>query len=350
MIREKLINQIINNKKAITLDKFIKVCLYDRDGYYSNNDNIFGKSGDFITAPEISQLFGDIIGLFIYSIWKNKINSSFNLVELGPGNCTLLIDILKINKKFFEFQNTLNIKLIEKNKKLIEIQKLKLSENNLINYNINWEKNLENIPNKPTIIYANEFFDCLPIKQFKKKNKDWFEKKVNFNIENKNFFIQDEKISNYKINKYLKNQNDQTILEISKERENYFDKICKFIKKVTGTAIIIDYGYLDIPKNFTLQSIYNHHKSNVLHNPGKQDITSLVNFDQFIKKSKEHKLNVDIFCSQRDFLLSLGINKRKEKVLKKCNKIEQEIIEEGYKRLINKKSMGTLFKVLVVSG
>ena len=169
MIREKLINQIINNKKAITLDKFIKVCLYDRDGYYSNNDNIFGKSGDFITAPEISQLFGDIIGLFIYSIWKNKINSPFNLVELGPGNCTLLIDILKINKKFFEFQNTLNIKLIEKNKKLIEIQKLKLSENNLINYSINWEKNLDNIPNKPTIIYANEFFDCLPIKQFKKK-------------------------------------------------------------------------------------------------------------------------------------------------------------------------------------
>lgn len=350
MIREKLINQIINNKKAITLDKFIKVCLYDRDGYYSNNENIFGKSGDFITAPEISQLFGDIIGLFIYSIWKNKINSPFNLVELGPGNCTLLIDILKINKKFFEFQNTLNIQLIEKNKKLIKMQKFKLSENNLINYNINWEKNLDNIPNKPTIIYANEFFDCLPIKQFKKKNKDWYEKKVNFNIENKNFFIQDEKISNYKIKKYLKNHNNQTILEISKEREDYFDKICKFIKKVSGTAIIIDYGYLEIPKNFTLQSIYNHHKSNVLHNPGKQDITSLVNFDQFIKKTKKHKLNVDIFCSQRDFLLSLGINKRKEKVLKKCNKIEQNIIEEGYKRLINKKNMGSLFKVLVVSG
>ena len=165
MIKEKIIKKIIDNNQPITMEKYIEFCLYDNHGYYTNN-NILGKSGDFITAPEISQLFGEIIGLCLYSLWKNIINQSFNLIELGPGKGTLLIDILNITKTFSKFQKSLNIKLIETNDDLIKQQKYNLKTNVLHTKNIKWVKDLTNLSHNPAIIYANEFLDCLPIRQF----------------------------------------------------------------------------------------------------------------------------------------------------------------------------------------
>ena len=97
MIKEKIISEIKNNQSGISIDTFIDICLFDKEGYY-NNLNSIGRSGDFITSPKISQLFGEILGLYIYNIWKKKFQSKFNLVELGPGDGTLLIDILRITK------------------------------------------------------------------------------------------------------------------------------------------------------------------------------------------------------------------------------------------------------------
>ena len=119
MIKKKIIEKVIKNKKPITIEKYINLCLYSKSGYY-NKSKVIGKEGDFITAPEISQLFGEIIGLFILSIWENKINKPINLVELGPGRGTLLIDIINITKYFTKFTKSININLIEKNPKLIK--------------------------------------------------------------------------------------------------------------------------------------------------------------------------------------------------------------------------------------
>ena len=103
-INKKLINHIKKDPNGIPLDKFIEICLFEKHGYYRDNQPI-GNAADFITAPEISQLFGEILGLYIYSLWHNKYKEKFNLIELGPGNGTLLIDILRITKSLGNFHN-----------------------------------------------------------------------------------------------------------------------------------------------------------------------------------------------------------------------------------------------------
>ena len=122
-LQNSIIEKINLNNGFITLDKFIKICMYDRNyGYYLKNSPI-GKKGDFITSPEISQLFGEMIGLYIFDYWKNNINNNVNLIELGPGKGTLLSDILNITKTFSKFQKSLNIIRIETSNALIKQQK-----------------------------------------------------------------------------------------------------------------------------------------------------------------------------------------------------------------------------------
>ena len=135
-----LINHINQNPEGISLDKFIEICLFEKNGYYRKNQPI-SKNADFITAPEISQLFGEIIGLYIFNIWQTKLKCKFNLVELGPGKGTLLSDILRINKNFKSFLNSINLNLIEINKELIKLQKKILSKMQVNVDNIQWSDN-----------------------------------------------------------------------------------------------------------------------------------------------------------------------------------------------------------------
>lgn len=345
---KKKIDQIIKIKQPITIEKFIELCLYSDDGYYSKK-KILGKKGDFITSPEISQLFGELIGFFILSVWKKKINKPFNLVELGPGRGTLLIDILNITQSYLKFNKAMNIYLIEKNTELIKEQKNNLKKFHIKLKNINWHNEFKIPKNKPTIIYANEFFDCLPIRQFYKKSNQWYEKMIIFNKKENFLQFKDIKIKDINIlNKIHKYEPIET-LEISEAREKYFKKICEHISNVGGVAIIIDYGYFDKPKHFTLQSLFNNKKSNVLDNLGQQDITSLVDFKKLIDLTKYKNLNIDIFCTQREFFLKYGIYQRAQKIIKKLSYEEKNIIKEGLNRLIDANNMGSLFKVLVIS-
>ena len=257
MIKNKIIKKIKENNKSINIENYTKICLYDQKGYYHKN-NILGQSGDFITAPEISQLFGEIIGLFIFSYWKKNINQKFNLIELGPGKGTLLIDILNITKNFSDFKKNLNIKLIEKNINFIKIQKKNLEKKKYNLEKIDWIKNFFKLPKLPSIIYGNEFLDCLPIRQFYKKKQNWYEKLINFN-DNLDLFIEDGLIKDTKTLSILNSKYHNDILEISEEREKYFGKICSHLYKYKGICIIIDYGYYDPIKNFSIQSLYTVH-------------------------------------------------------------------------------------------
>ena len=343
-----IFEKIIKIKKPITIEKFIDLCLYSKNGYYTNS-NIIGRSGDFITAPEISQLFGEIIGLYIYDFWQNKINKPFNLIELGPGNGTLLIDILRINSGFNKFKESISIELIEKNIKLISKQKNQLIKNKIEIKKINWSDNFDPPNLMPTIVIANEFFDCFPIRQFIRKEKKWFEKMVYFNEKEYQLKFKNDEVMDKKIIKKFNLNNSSDILEVSISREKYFLKICKHIKKVGGMMIIVDYGYLEKTKNFTLQSLFNNKPSHVLDNLGSQDITALVDYSPLIKLAKIYKLKIDIYTSQRDFLLRYGLKERAKKILINCNDVSKKTIKDGLKRLIDKNSMGSIFKVLIIS-
>ena len=344
----KLINSISKLKDPISIEEFINLCLYSNHGYYSNKI-VIGKKGDFTTSPEISQLFGEILGLFIFSEWKKNINKDFNLIELGPGNATLLIDILNVTKNNKDFNKAINLKLIEKNKELINQQKINLVKFNHDVRKIKWQNDFKINKDKPVIVFSNEFFDCLPIRQFYKKNEIFYEKMLLYNNINQYLSYVDLEVDNKKIISKIKNYDFKDVLEVSTSREEYFNKICEHIKIVGGLCIIVDYGYYNRPNYFTLQSVHNNKVANVLDNPGKQDITSLVDFKSFLDIAKKNQLETKIFCSQRDFFLNLGIKERAKKIINIATKNQKTVIKKGLEILINNKKMGSLFKVLVIS-
>jgi len=346
MTIEELIISEINKKGKIDISQFIEFCQYGKDGYYIKKNPI-GINNDFITAPEVSQMFGEILGLFIINCWEKKIKTKFNLIELGPGKGTLIYDILRtanINKNFVK---ATYLTLIEKNDQLINLQKDSLHNFNFNKVNWSQEFNIEK-NDFPSIIYSNEFFDCFPIRQFHKKHK-WYEKFIQYNLSESVFNFVSEKVVNNNLIKVLEKYDDVKIAEISFSRIKYFDKICKFIKKNKGIFITIDYGYKDPPNHFSLQTIYNHKKTHLFENIGDQDITTHVNFDELINIARKNNLKIELFCSQKDFLISCGIKKRRDKL--QINKNEKTIknLDLEYDRLTNKSEMGETFKVLVVS-
>ncbi|MDB4860826.1 SAM-dependent methyltransferase [Alphaproteobacteria bacterium] len=341
-IKKNLIDKIKKNG-SLNLAEFIQICQFENDGYYLKNNPI-GRANDFITSPEISQMFGEILAVFLINYWKKNIKTNFNLVELGPGKGTLLKDILRtssINKKFL---NSMNLTLIEKNKSLINIQKKILDSEN-----ITWCEEFD-ISNKniPSIIYSNEFFDCFPVQQFHKKEK-WYEKYVNYNEVEQNFTLVSQQVEDKKILKYLEKFDSVKVAEIARSRDEYFKLVCKFIKKHKGVFITIDYGYKNLPDHLSLQTIYQHKKTHLFENIGNQDITAHVNFDEFIFIANECNLKIETFCSQKDFLISCGIQERKKNLLKNKNDETVKKINTEYDRLVENSQMGEIFKVLVIS-
>ena len=341
LLKDRIKSEILN-KRDIRLDIFLNDVLYNKNGYYFDKKPI-GKKNDFITGPEISQMFGEIIGLYLYYIWKTKINSKFNLIELGPGKGTLFKDIANSVSNFPDFLNSAKITFIEVNKELIKFQKKEIKKKYF--HNTDWRKSINFQSKYPSIIYSNEFFDCFPIRQFVFKDC-WFEKYVSFNKGEDKFYLKDKMVSNKPLISQLNIHKKEKLIEISFDRNKYFEKIYKFIKKRGGVFFTIDYGYLESTKNFTLQSIQSHKFSHVLENIGNKDISSHVNFKDFLNIAYENKLKIEECCTQREFLIKYGILERK-KNLSKSKKIKN--INIDLERLIGKKEMGDLFKCLIIS-
>jgi cyclopropane-fatty-acyl-phospholipid synthase len=336
----------LNNKKNFRLDKFIELALYERNGYYLSKKPI-GKKFDFVTSPEISQMFGEIIGVYLLYHWREKINSKFNLIELGPGNGTLFKDIERAAKILPNFFENADINLIEINKELRKIQEKNLDYFTLSK--IKWSKTLNFRSKLPSIIYSNEFFDCFPVRQFLNNNNHWFERYVKFDEKESKYYSINKRVNSKKILDYLSKYKKQKIYEVSYSRNKYFEQICKYLKKNRGICILIDYGYNEKIINFTLQSIYNHKKTSIFENIGQQDISSHVNFNELIEIAKQNKLQINEFVSQRDFLIKYGILERKKKLLTKNSNLKKNILDEEVDRLINIDRMGNLFKCLIVS-
>ena len=176
----KIIN-ILKEKKSIPLDQFINISLYDKKFGYYMKKNPFGQGGDFITAPLISNLFGEMIAIWCVAFWEHIGKpKKFLLVELGPGDGTLCKDLLRTFKQFKNFYDSLEINLLEISDKMKIIQKGKIN-----NKKVKWIKKIEEINCGPIIFLGNEFFDALPIKQIYKKKKLFFEKYVALSNDNK---------------------------------------------------------------------------------------------------------------------------------------------------------------------
>ena len=332
----------LKNNSKIPLDKFINKVLYDKNnGYYMNNNPI-GHEGDFITSPNISIMFSEMIAIWLISFWeKMGCPKNINIIELGAGNGEMMLQILKTVEKFNQFKSSSNFIIYEKSPYLKKLQKNKIKFKN-----IKWINSLKKNSKFPSIFIANEFFDALPIKQFIKRDNNWHEKYI-IN-KNKSFEFFEKKIKKELIEKLIKQkiQKNQKFIEYSPLANKKLSIISKIIKKQNGGLLIIDYGYNDKKMFDTLQSVKKHKKNIFLDNIYKADITHLINFN-FIKQ-KIINLEIDSvnLTSQREFLLKLGILERAEIISKNMPFSKKSDIYFRLKRLIDKKQMGTLFKVL----
>jgi len=336
--------KILKEKKSIPLDKFINIALYDKKFGYYMKKNPFGKEGDFITSPLISILFAEMIAVWCVAYWENlgKPKKIF-LVELGPGNGLLCKDLLKTFKKFEEFYNCLEIKLLEVSDNLKVLQK-KI----LVSKKVKWIKSIEKINRGPLIFLGNEFFDALPIKQIYKRNNLWFEKHVCLYQNNKKFEFSLKKFSKKlkkNINKLdlisLKNCNEYPVVAIK-----YLILITKKIKKLNGCLITFDYGFSHGKKKNSLQSIRKHKYINFLENISNSDITSHVNFELFSEFLKKNRLDVKKVIPQNEFLQKMGIIERAGILSKKMTFKQKANMFYRLKKLLDHKEMGAHFKVL----
>ena len=329
----------------LPLDKFINFSLYNKESGYYMKKNPFGKEGDFITAPNISRLFSEMVAIWIVSFWQSLGSpKKFNLIELGAGNGEMMKIIVESFQNFPFLLKSCNFIIHEKSPSLVRIQKKKLNQ-----YPITWVSRIEKLKEYPSLFLANEFFDSIPIKQFKKKENRWFEKYVKFKSKKSIFFF-DKEVDIKKIEKNInfKISQNQNFIEFSKGGFDYLKKISRVIKKNTGGLLLIDYGYTDKKMRNTLQAIKNHKFANILNNIGNIDITHKINFSLFNKFTKQTKGLENILTTQRDFLLKIGIKERAEIISKNKNFLKKADMYYRLNRLIDEKQMGNLFKVMLI--
>ncbi len=335
----------LQKHRTLSLDKFIDLSLYDKKFGYYMKKNPFGGKGDFITAPNISRLFSEMISIWTIGFWQSLGSpKNFNLIELGAGNGGMMKVLFESLKNFPTFHNSCNFFIHEKSPSLIKVQKKKLFGNK-----ISWISQISKVDNKPTIFIANEFFDAMSIKQFKKKNNLWFEKFVNLENIRKPFFFE-KKVDIKKFEKKIKFKisNNQDFIEISKDGLNYLKEISKKIKKNTGGLLLVDYGYEEEKMKNTLQAISNHKFANILDNVGNVDITHNINFNLFKKFTKRVCGLDNNLTTQRDFLLRMGIKERAEMISKNLTFSKKADVFYRLNRLIDEKQMGNLFKVMLI--
>jgi SAM-dependent MidA family methyltransferase len=301
------------------LDDFMAEAL---TAYYHNRDPL-GVEGDFTTAPEISQLFGEIIGIWAVQQWMAMgMPKSFNLTELGPGRGTLMSDLLRGTKHISDFHDSMAIHLVETSPTLQDEQKRALND-----YKVKWHRHLSDIQrNLPSIIIANEFFDALPIQQFQYSNGRWAE---HF-IDNGQSVWQTT--FDVPLKPTLSKACEGDIFEYSVMQHQYLNLLCSY----KGAFLLIDYGYTQSAYGDTLQALHKHAPCSITDHIGDADLTSHVDFEWFNTFFKTTSIK-----TQRAFLKENGIDIRFQNLANKK-------LASGYKRLLAHDQMGDLFKVLEV--
>ena len=335
----------LNKQFNLSLDKFINFALYDKKHGYYMKKNPFGKKGDFITAPNISRLFSEMIAIWIVSFWQSLGSpKQFNIVEMGAGNGEMMKILLESFQNFPFFLKSSNLIIYEKSSLLVKIQKEKLNKKKII-----WISKIDKIKKIPTIFIANEFFDSLAIKQFKKNKNLWFEKFIKSESEKK-FFYYEKKTDIKKFEKKIdfKISKNQDFIEFSEMGLDYLAKISKFIKKNSGGLLLIDYGYTDKKMKNTLQAISNHKFANILDDIGNVDITHNISFELFRKFTNQIGGLKNNITTQKKFLTKMGIKQRAEIISQNLNFSNKADIYYRLNRLIDEKQMGNLFKVMFI--
>ncbi|EJF81103.1 class I SAM-dependent methyltransferase [Bartonella doshiae] len=346
-LKEK-IKEIIARNGPITISQYMTLALTDPQFGYYQTQTPFGRTGDFITAPEVSQLFGEMIGIWTLANWKAQgCPSPFILAEMGPGRGTLMDDILRTIQKLSTVAfNAAEVFLIEISKNLAKEQKKRL-----LSYKkqIHSVESFDQIPSKTLFLIANEFFDTLPINQYIKVKGEWKERRITINQDGNFIFIADpRKLPSFCLQSYFFEIPDGTIFEHAPSRHQLMQQISNHLVQMNGSALLIDYGASDLAFGDTLQAVSKHKFRDIFDAPGEHDLTSHVDFSFLKKIALEQGCFAEIF-EQGDFLLKMGLLERAAQLGANKSVTLQNKIRQDIERLAGPNQMGKLFKVLYVS-
>lgn len=311
----------------------------EANSHYYVHHIAFGEEGDFYTSPEISPLFGELIGLSFVDMWQ-KMGSpqDFALIELGPGKGTLMSDILRVGARFW---GRPDIHLVENSPRLRKVQ-----EEALAGRDITWHNAFDEIViNKPFLLVANEFFDALPVRHLRRKEGKWEEKYVEAGVES--YISHPELVSGSPFQMLNQVQHDIDCVEISPLTTLIFSEILTALKQQPGYALIIDYGYIEQPFTSTAQACRGNKRVNLYETPGEIDISAYVDFGNLVKLTEASGSTYYGPVTQAQFLMQLGLQKRLDQVLAQTDSPHKHL--RAARILIDPQAMGAIFKVMAVA-
>jgi NADH dehydrogenase [ubiquinone] 1 alpha subcomplex assembly factor 7 len=330
----------------LPISTFMTLALHDPQcGFYASRDAI-GADGAFITAPEISQIFGELLGLWCAQVWKDQgCPEKPQLIELGPGRGTMMRDALRALRGAPAFLESVEVVLVEASATLEAIQKEYLRDAGApIRWERQWSRSAQD---RPMFLLANEFLDALPVRQFVMTERGWCERLVTIDKENKLGFAVAPLPIPLSIPEERGSATSGTVYEIAPATDAFVEDISRAISARGGAALFIDYGYAGGGFGDTLQALAHHVAVDVLEAPGEADISAHVDFAAVARAARRGGARVFGPVDQGRFLHALGIDLRAEK-LAAANRARAADIEAAVTRLISPREMGELFKVLAV--
>jgi len=340
-LHDKLLRRIAGTG-PLTVAEFMTVCLHDPEaGYYATRPRL-GPGGDFITAPLISQMFGELIGLWAVETWARLGRPGrFILVELGPGDGALMKDLLRAARIRPEFGAAVEVWLVETSPPLRVAQAERLG-----GHGPHWASDLQGLPaNSPMILIANEFLDCLPARQFVRTPKGWRERVVG--AEEGRLVFGLAAVADALIPQRRRDSPIGTVVEVSTRQQNLARQVAERVTAFGGCALFIDYGSSKAAGGDTLQALQDHQKVDVIATAGRADLTVHVDFAEFVDAARAAGGSVTAVRPQGDFLLDLGLEARAGSLIRARPDLEGAVTRQAM-RLASPDEMGELFKAVAI--
>jgi NADH dehydrogenase [ubiquinone] 1 alpha subcomplex assembly factor 7 len=343
------IKKLIKSSGPMPVWRYMELCLmHPQHGYYVSRDPL-GREGDFITAPEVSQMFGELLGLWAASVWRAIGQPPLlRLIELGPGRGTMMSDALRALRVLPPLYQLLTIHLVEVNPVLREKQRATLSGVR----NITWHDSIDDVLDGPSVIFANEYFDVLPIHQVVRRETGWHERTVELDDNGKLVFgYAPDPTPRFEVllPPLVRAAPGGAVFEWRPDNEVM--KIARRVREQDGAALIVDYGHLRSDAGDTFQAIARHSFTDPLENPGQADVTAHVDFQALARASEDLGARVHGPVTQGDFLKRLGIEARAASLMAKASPEAAAEVESALKRLTDsgRGGMGSMFKAIGIS-
>jgi len=335
---EGIIRDQINRFGPISVADYMMLCLlHPTHGYYTTRDPM-GAKGDFTTAPEISQMFGEMLGLALVQCWQDQGRPTpFILAELGPGRGTLMADVMRVGARVEGFKAAAEIWLVEASPTLQAVQ-----HRTLAGFQVNWVERITDLPERPLFLLANEFFDALPVRQFVRAKGGWQEQMIGMQGGKLAFGLAapmpvdvlEEQANGARIGK---------IVEANAAAQGIAQEVARRIAAFGGVALIVDYGAWGSDGD-TLQALRQHQKQSPLAHPGEADLTAHVDFAALARAAKG--VAVSGLTPQGVLLERLGITARAQALAAGLSGAALENHVAAHHRLTHPDEMGSLFQAL----